>query len=192
MTRILQIRRGTTQQNNNFTGLSGEMSFDTESKALRIHDGQTKGGFELAKKSEINNSDGTGDFSIENVGAEFWEKLFNQYATNSNIQTFETDPAPVGNYTYMEMGFDTTCTPLFADIVLVCQTPNAGYSVGEYVSAYGIGNRANPKPNITKSENAVKVRLPIGQENFWVSHKETGISTNIDNDCWKIIFKIYC
>ncbi len=43
MARVLQIRRGTTAQNDNFTGLSGELSFDTETKTLRVHDGTRLG-----------------------------------------------------------------------------------------------------------------------------------------------------
>lgn len=44
MTRVLQLRRGTTAQNNNFTGLPGEITFDMDAKTVRIHDGETLGG----------------------------------------------------------------------------------------------------------------------------------------------------
>ena len=53
MTRILQIRRGTAAQNNNFTGLAGEITMDTTNKTIRVHDGTTAGGTMLAKQSEI-------------------------------------------------------------------------------------------------------------------------------------------
>jgi hypothetical protein len=40
----VQFRRGTTTQNNNFTGATGEISIDTTLKVLRVHDGSTAGG----------------------------------------------------------------------------------------------------------------------------------------------------
>lgn len=42
--RILQIYRGTTAQNNAFTGAAGELTMDTDRKEIRIHDGSTAGG----------------------------------------------------------------------------------------------------------------------------------------------------
>lgn len=42
-----QIRRGTTQENDDFTGAEGEVTMDTEKKQLRVHDGQTQGGWTL-------------------------------------------------------------------------------------------------------------------------------------------------
>jgi len=40
----VQFRRGTTTQNNNFTGASGEISVDTTLGTLRVHNGSTAGG----------------------------------------------------------------------------------------------------------------------------------------------------
>ena len=40
----VQFRRGTTTQNNAFTGAIGEITYDTEVKTLRLHDGSTAGG----------------------------------------------------------------------------------------------------------------------------------------------------
>ena len=45
MPTVLQFRRGTTAQNNSFTGAAGELSIDTTLDAIRIHDGSTAGGF---------------------------------------------------------------------------------------------------------------------------------------------------
>ena len=44
MAKRLQLRRGTTAQNNAFTGAVGELTYDTEKKQLRVHDGSTVGG----------------------------------------------------------------------------------------------------------------------------------------------------
>jgi hypothetical protein len=40
----VQFRRGTTTQNNAFTGAIGEITYDTELKTLRLHDGSNAGG----------------------------------------------------------------------------------------------------------------------------------------------------
>lgn len=47
MAKQWQIRRGTTAENNEFTGAIGEITMDTEKKQLRIHDGETLGGFSI-------------------------------------------------------------------------------------------------------------------------------------------------
>lgn len=39
-----QIRRGTTVENDDFTGAEGEITMDTDKKQLRVHDGSTQGG----------------------------------------------------------------------------------------------------------------------------------------------------
>lgn len=39
-----QIRRGTTAENDGFTGAEGEITMDTDKKQLRVHDGSTQGG----------------------------------------------------------------------------------------------------------------------------------------------------
>ena len=44
MAKQLQLRRGTTVQNDAFTGAVGELTMDTQKKQLRVHDGSTQGG----------------------------------------------------------------------------------------------------------------------------------------------------
>lgn len=61
MAKVLQLRRGTTAQNDAFTGAEGEVTVDTEKKTLRVHDGATAGGTVLAKKSEIPDITGKAD-----------------------------------------------------------------------------------------------------------------------------------
>ena len=49
----VQFRRGTTAQNNNFIGAIGEISVNTSNNTIRVHDGSTAGGFELAKRGNV-------------------------------------------------------------------------------------------------------------------------------------------
>ena len=51
MPTVLQFRRGTTSQNNAFTGAIGEITYDTTVDVLRIHDGSTAGGFAMSTAS---------------------------------------------------------------------------------------------------------------------------------------------
>ena len=53
----VQFRRGTTTQNDNFTGAVGEISVDTTLDTIRVHDGSTGGGHRLAKYSDISAGD---------------------------------------------------------------------------------------------------------------------------------------
>ena len=51
MPTVLQFRRGTTAQNNSFTGSDGELSLDTNLYTIRVHDGSTAGGFEITQNT---------------------------------------------------------------------------------------------------------------------------------------------
>ncbi len=51
MPTALQFRRGTTSQNNSFTGAVGEISVDTTLDTLRLHDGSTAGGFSITQNA---------------------------------------------------------------------------------------------------------------------------------------------
>lgn len=52
----VRFRRGTTAQNNNFTGASGEITVNTSNNTIRVHDGSTLGGTELATVTHVTNS----------------------------------------------------------------------------------------------------------------------------------------
>ncbi len=62
----VQFRRGTTSQNNAFTGAAGEISVNSDNNSLRIHDGSTAGGHELAK-ADLSNATGISSISIQNL-----------------------------------------------------------------------------------------------------------------------------
>jgi hypothetical protein len=53
----VQFRRGTTVQNDAFTGAEGEISVDTTLDHVRVHDGSTQGGHRLALYSELSSGD---------------------------------------------------------------------------------------------------------------------------------------
>ena len=48
MAKQLQLRKGTAAEHSTFTGANGEVTVDTTNKTLRVHDGTTVGGTQLA------------------------------------------------------------------------------------------------------------------------------------------------
>ena len=62
----VQFRRGTSGQNSSFTGADGEISVNSSNNSLRVHEGFTVGGHELAK-SDLSNTSGITSISLENV-----------------------------------------------------------------------------------------------------------------------------
>jgi hypothetical protein len=70
----VQFRRGTTTQNNAFTGAVGEITYDTEVKTLRLHDGTSAGGGSIlanlgATQTMLNKTMSTGSTWAGNVVA---------------------------------------------------------------------------------------------------------------------------
>ena len=49
MSKLLQLRGGTTSQHNSFTGAVREVTVDTDKDTLVVHDGSTQGGFALPR-----------------------------------------------------------------------------------------------------------------------------------------------
>ena len=94
----LQFRRGTTAQNNSFTGVVGELSIDTNTDNIRVHDGSTAGGFEVIPSGTIlpfGGSSVPGNFLIcdgTNVSRTTYARLFavigTAYGTGDGSSTF--------------------------------------------------------------------------------------------------------
>jgi hypothetical protein len=70
----VQFRRGTAAQNNNFTGAEGELSVNLSNYSLRLHDGVTAGGYEIARQ----------DFSNVTFGATVLPTLNTTYNLGSS------------------------------------------------------------------------------------------------------------
>ena len=100
----VQFRRGTTAQNNSFTGVVGEISVNTSINALRIHDGSTSGGFELAK-SNLSNISSVGVVTATTfVGA--LTGTASNVTTNANLTGHVTsvgNAAVLGSFTSLQL-----------------------------------------------------------------------------------------
>lgn len=59
MSTQVQIRRGTTAGHTSFTGAIAELTYDTDLKTIRVHDGSTAGGNRLAKTVDLTSANVT-------------------------------------------------------------------------------------------------------------------------------------
>ena len=197
MSKILQVRRGTADAHNNFTGMPGELSFDMDAKNLRVHDGETLGGFAFARADQIPTpGDGVGangQFDITNVSDDFWRETITRCAPAPF--TITDSPKMKLNslipYTECILG-DINTIPAIVNISLECQSPDAGYAIGDMVAAFGIGDRTSPAPNVWVDINGLHIRFMIANEQFWVSHKTSGVRTNVTPENWMMICRVYC
>jgi hypothetical protein len=81
----VQIRRGTTTQNNAFTGAVGELTVDTTKDTVVVHDGSTAGGFPLLKENNPSYTGTlTGGTGVINIGS---GQLYKDASGNVGIGT---------------------------------------------------------------------------------------------------------
>ena len=59
MSTQVQIRRGTTAQHSSFTGAVAELTYDSDLKTVRVHDGSTAGGTRLTKTADLTSANVT-------------------------------------------------------------------------------------------------------------------------------------
>ena len=190
MSRVLQLRRGTTAQNDNFTGLAGEITFDTTANTLRVHDGATLGGFALARADDIPII--PDPFDITTVSDATWETIFARVSP-APFTVHTSTAITTTNTAYIEHVFTGVSTdPMFVRATLVCQTDAAGYASGDETTAFGIGTYCRPMFNTFVDDGDLHVQMAVGGGNFWVVHKSTGVQTNIANNEWRLKFRIYC
>lgn len=194
MSRVLQIRRGTTAQNDNFTGMPGEISFDTDAKTLRVHDGEKLGGYALARADATNNAgDGipSDECWADKIPDEIWAQKVAQFAPAAP-KILTSRPLHIANHAHISYAFNETTPALFAAAFLQCYSPECGYAIGDLVSAFGTGTVGAPLPNTYVDKDGLHAVLMCGGQNFWVHHRETGEITNVTNDNWRIVFRVYC
>jgi len=77
----IQYRRGTDTQNDAFTGALGEITVDTTNKTLRVHDGATQGGSNIATVSYVDSEIG----SIQANAITFGSTAMSIASSNANI-----------------------------------------------------------------------------------------------------------
>lgn len=131
-------RRGTTAQNDAFTGAEGEIVVDTQKHTLRVHDGETQGGFEMATQADLNNKADTS--YIDGLLATKADTDLGNIPTNYDYVVEKQDPTSANGYTWyrkyksgwVEQGgivFPTTTTVTRVSVALPITMGNNVYSV---------------------------------------------------------------
>lgn len=189
MAKILQIRRGTAAQNDIFTGMPGELTFDTDNNTLRVHDGAHVGGYTLARAVDAAGAQIAYDPSV--VADEVWRELIARLGPKPYTKHTGYD-VPVTLSDSIDFAFATTAEALFARVELVCKADDAGYGPGDVVAAFGVGEYAAPQINIVNNGLQTIVRLMVGEQEFWTPHKTTGVKTVITATNWRLRFNLYC
>jgi len=117
MPTVLQFRRGTTAQNNSFTGTAGELSIDTDLDTIRVHDGSTAGGFEITANAAtqtltnktltspvLNTSvSGTAVLDEDDMSSDSATQLATQQSIKAYVDT-QVATIPVGDITAVTAG----------------------------------------------------------------------------------------
>lgn len=129
-------RRGTTAQNDAFTGAEGEIVVDTQKHTLRVHDGETQGGFEMATQADLDNKADTS--YVDGLLATKANTDLGNIPTNYDY-VVESQTADNGYTWYrkyksgwVEQGgivFPTTSTPTRVPVTLPITMGNTVYSV---------------------------------------------------------------
>lgn len=96
MTRRIQLLRGTTSKNNAFTGFAGEITVDTTTNELRVHDGSTAGGHIIYTKLDVDTAlDGKADVATTLAGYGITDgadtSLSNLTSTGANIANWSSN-----------------------------------------------------------------------------------------------------
>lgn len=112
MAKQLELRRGTTQANNLFTGATGELTMDTDTKQLRVHDGVKTGGYAVDTLVAFQAPSAGNNYTWYRKYASGWiEQGWRQ--TWSGAWTTVTLPVPMAdaNYTCTAGGYRTDSSP---------------------------------------------------------------------------------
>ena len=181
MATALQLRRGTTAQNNSFTGAAGELSYDTQTEGLRVHDGSTAGGFEILPSGAILPFGGasapTAAFLLcdgSNVSRSTYARLFavigTAYGTGDGSSTFGLpdlrDRVPLGKGSNNStLGTETASAA--ASSVITNATSNTGSGTS------GTGTTGASNTNDDATTGATTNSLSVTTATFATSAKDS-------------------
>ena len=143
MSITFKIKRGTLTNHNTYIGQSGELTMVTDSgkESVRIHDGTTQGGFELARKDLKN-------INIP-VGGVNFEYLFDENAVvvNAEIETGW-------------MGFSDTSPGGDEETLVVSDVDRYGSALTQFLSTIGtVSNATLGHFKIYRKEDASKFKI---------------------------------
>ena len=150
----IRLRRGTTAQNNAFTGAEGEVTVDTDKDTLIVHNGVTAGGIPLATNAALTTHTGA------STGAHAASAIANTPAGNlaaTNVQAalneLDTEKlALTGGTLTGDLSFSGTArriigdfsnSPLANRLLFQTSATNVGTSVGVIPNGAGVSSAYN-------------------------------------------------
>lgn len=194
MARIIQIRRGNTAQNDEFTGMPGEITMDTDAKTIRVHDGEKQGGYILRRADQDEAT-----FDINSVPDEFWRELFVRFGRGpaygdtamGNLTMAESGALPLLKCDGFKHTFTGLTQAAFIRVVLICMDDDAGYVAGDECTSFGIGDACVPMTHATPVPQGLDVLVFFDYKDVWVPNKETCAKTVIDTNKWRMKIRVY-
>ncbi len=116
MSRQIQIRRGTAAEHENFTGAVGEITMDTTTNTIRVHDGETVGGTPLARQATIDAADYVIESWRSDDGTQWYRKYKSGWVEQGGIHNTPNLVFPVA----------FTTDKYFANAIPIMLESNAG------------------------------------------------------------------
>lgn len=160
MPSILTFRRGTAAQNDAFTGNAGEITVDNTNGTLRVHDGVTAGGSQLATQSYVTTQlNGLGTLStLDSVGtAQITDgAITNTKLANTSV-TVNGTTIPLG-------GSDTITAGKVLGVATTLVTGSFSYSIGNgwtHISQFDVNYTAQ------STSSTIIASLFIGAIGYW-------------------------
>ncbi len=151
----VQIRRGTTAQHSAFTGAAAELTFDTDLKTVRAHDGSTTGGIVLAKVSDF-----TANIALK---ANLTDKL-NVFAATSSAELagIISDETGTGSLVF-------NASPTFTGTINAAEISATGNVTSPFFYSQ---SDINLKKDIEPIVNALDIVKQLGGYSFKWKHNE--------------------
>ena len=100
MSKQVQIRRGSTSQHSSFTGVSGEITVDTDISTVRVHDNSLVGGHRLAKYVDLTTSNVTEGTNLYYTNARVYTAVTSNLALKANVVDLTTSNVTEGTNLY--------------------------------------------------------------------------------------------
>ena len=171
----LQFRRGTTSQNNSFTGAVGELSVDTDTDAIILHDGSAAGGIEIVPSGTIvafgNASAPTGwlvcnDAAVSRTTyARLFAAIGTSFGTGDGSSNFNVpdlrDRVPLGKGTNMDtMGAAITGIPASAVITTSSTTQSVSTTTATFATSAKDSSTSTAVTAVNTSGHTHTLTLP--------------------------------
>ena len=178
----LQLRRGTTSQNNAFTGAAGELSVDTDTEDIRVHDGSVAGGRVISVPigtvlAYTGGSAPAGYLLCDDsaVSRTTYAALFaitsTTYGTGDGSTTFNVpsmgDRLPLGKGTNnSSLGAETTGASASAVVATASGSAALTLSTGTFATSAKDSSTATALTNVTAGGHTHNLTLPVQVFNY--------------------------